>query len=195
MTLYLIIIGVGCALTLITNLIICFASQSFSLAFAILSVPAELAALLLIDAIAALFTRYGIKESFFTNENKLFKIEKSNSFFYNLIRIRSWKDKVPETGKQLAGFSKKHVADKNDPKYVLKFISETCYAEFMHFLSAPLSYLTVIPFALFFPVCSVYVPLFMGSVNFVLQIMPALVQRYNRPKLVALYRRKTRNGA
>ena len=99
--------------------------------------------------------------------------------------IRKWKDLIPESGKMLTGFGKREVLDMKDNAYLFKFMEETVYAEVMHLLSAVLGFLVVfVNLKLWF---LVGIPL--AIFNFILQILPAMVQRYNRPKLMLVYRR------
>ena len=70
------------------------------------------------------------------------------------------------------------------------FIHETALAELMHLISiltAPLI-LVIMPLKYL-----LYISLPIMIVNIFLQIMPIIVQRYTRPKLVAGYKRLLRN--
>lgn len=113
---------------------------------------------------------------------KLYKVHKWERKFYEKLGIKKWKDLVPETG-QMADFKKNEITDKNDNDYIYKFCEETIYAEVMHFLSAPIGFLIL----LIFPdiTFSIFLPI--AIVNAILQLPPALIQRYNRPKLMKLY--------
>jgi len=108
--------------------------------------------------------------------------------FYVRLGIRHWKDRIPEMGGLLAHFPKKHVADRHDNAYLLKFLRETCYAEVMHLLSIPAGFLVLLLFCVpHYHVLWFGLPV--AVINAVLQILPVLTQRYVRPFLVAAYRR------
>ncbi len=107
---------------------------------------------------------------------------------YKILKIRLWKDKIPETGGKLCNFAKDKVYNMEDNAYVLKFLRETCYAEIMHFYSAFLGFwvLLAVPY-----VWTIALPI--AVVNAFLQILPVMVQRYNRARLILLYRRNEKN--
>ena len=87
-----------------------------------------------------------------------------------------------------ANFAKTEIADTSNNDYIYKFMSETIYAEIMHWLSFGLSFLIIfIDLSL---ALTVGLPLVIG--NMVLNISPVMVQRYNRPKLMVLYERNER---
>ncbi len=144
---------------------------------------------IIIDGICALFVR-AIKVKEFNYNNTFFKEKKFERKFYEKLKIRAWKDKIPELGKTLKFFDKTKVQEKASSDYLMGFINETCIAELMHTLSLFCAFLLLIflPKQYFwgisFPVC---------IINFFLQIPPIIVQRYNRPKLLLAYKRTKRN--
>lgn len=144
---------------------------------------------ILIDAVIAIAVRT-LPKHFFEPNNIVFKERKHEKAFYDFIKIRKWKDKIPETGQYLVKFSKTHVKEKDNTEYLQKFLLEVGYAEVMHFISAFLGFLVIfilpLEYALMFgfPV---------GLVNLLLQFPPFFVQRYNRPKLLMAIKRATRN--
>lgn len=102
---------------------------------------------------------------------------------YEKLGVRKWKDVIPETGKYLCHFAKDKIAEPNDNVYLLKFLRETCYAEVMHLLSFFLQFLLlIIPFYR----ATIMVPVV--CVNGFLQLLPVIVQRYNRCRMIKLYR-------
>lgn len=109
--------------------------------------------------------------------------------FYVKLGIRKWKDKIPELGKLFEGFDKSQVGDMKDNEHVKQFIAETILAEYIHVSSAILGLLAV--FGCLKTWYIVGLPLLLA--NFIINIMPAMVQRYNRPKLMLLYKRNERN--
>ena len=137
-----------------------------------------------IDTVVALIVRYLLPKRWMDGRLRFWRIHKIERRIYVHLGIRRWKDKIPETGGLLVGFSKKHVAKPKSPAYLLKFLSETCYAECMHFISViagfaviPLSFSALLPFSehlLFFG-------LPVAIINAILHILPILVQRYIRP--------------
>ena len=145
----------------------------------------SLAVLLLIDAVCALFVRYCLPKKVFNPFLKVYNVAKGERKFYERIGVRKWKDRIPEAGQLFANFAKTEIADMTNNEYVYKFMSETIYAEIMHWLSVILSFLIIfidLSLALY-----VALPLIVG--NIILNILPVMVQRYNRPKLMVLYQR------
>ena len=151
----------------------------------------SLLVLVLIDAVCALFVRYCLPKKVFNPFLKIYNVGKNERKFYERIGIRKWKDRIPEAGQLFANFSKTEIADMTNNEYVCKFMSETIYAEIMHWLSLLFSFLII--FIDLRLALTVGLPLVIG--NMILNLMPVLVQRYNRPKLMVLYKRNERMKA
>lgn len=186
--LYILIILIG---TIISALLGVFVgvpvvNVSESRVFAIIII--SLLVLVLIDAVCALFVRYCLPKKVFNPFLKCYNVAKGERKFYERIGIRKWKDRIPEAGQMFANFSKTEVADMTNNEYVQKFMSETIYAEIMHWLSAIFSFLII--FIDLRLALTVGLPLVIG--NMILNILPVMVQRYNRPKLMVLYQRNER---
>lgn len=145
----------------------------------------------LIDAVVA-FIIHKLPRKYFNPYSKFFKVFSFERKFYEFIQIRKWKDLVPETG-QLCNFKKNKIYKPNDALYLYKFMEETCYAELMHFLCSILSYgillLGFINLKLMITIC-----LPIAIINSITQLLPALIQRYLRPRLKLMYNRVTRNN-
>jgi len=187
--LYISIIFIGTVISTLLGIFVGvpLAGVSESRVFAITII--SLLVLVAIDAVCALFVRYCLPKKVFNPFLKIYNVGKNERKFYERIGIRKWKDKIPEAGQLFANFAKTEIADTNNNEYVYKFMSETIYAEIMHWLSALFSFLIIfidLKLAL-----TVGLPLVVG--NMILNLMPVLVQRYNRPKLMVLYERNKRN--
>ena len=151
----------------------------------------SLLVLVVIDSVCALFVRYCLPKKVFNPFLKGYRVGKFERKFYERIGVRKWKDRIPEAGQLFANFAKTEIADMTNNEYVYKFMSETIYAEIMHWLSAIFSFLIVfIDLSL---ALTVALPLIVG--NMILNILPVIVQRYNRPKLMVLYQRNERMKA
>lgn len=83
----------------------------------------------LLPSLALLFLVRLMPNSWFNC--RIFNVSKSEYKFYDKLKIRSWKDKVPECGK-LVNFKKSKLADPKDDNYMYKFVKETIYAEVLH---------------------------------------------------------------
>lgn len=113
----------------------------------------------------------------------MYEVSTKERKFYEKLGVRKWKDSIPESGKQLCNFAKDKVEKPEDNIYLLKFLRETCYAETMHVLSFFLQFLLLL---LPYIRLSVILPVLL--VNGFLQLLPVIVQRYNRHRMVKLYR-------
>ena len=134
-----------------------------------------------LDGIAALTIR-SLPKGKVNPFSKFFCERKGERKFYEKIGVRGWKDLIPESGKYLCHFAKDKIAKPKDNVYILKFLRETCYAEIMHIISIPLAFVPIffLPYSL-----TIFLPV--AVVNAFLQILPVIVQRYNRIRLITLY--------
>ncbi len=177
MILYLSIIAISFTLIFVINGIICL-NYLQSLAFTTLS----LGIVTLIDASIALLIR-AIPEENIDPFGKMMIVSKSERKIWEKLGVRAFKDLIPETGKYLCNFAKDKVEDTTDNVYLLKFLRETCYAEIMHAISAFVAFVPL----LFIPYkWSIYLPV--ALTNALLQVLPVIVQRYNRSRLTIAYR-------
>ena len=124
----------------------------------------------------------------FYREHKIYAVGQKEMNFYRAIRLNRWKDYVCELGK-LSGFSKKKIVNPNDPAYVDRFIYELNKGMFVHtvcVLGAFLVLLVPVPgfWSITFPV---------AIVGALLNVLPIMVLRYNKPRLLLLKKRLLRN--
>lgn len=121
-------------------------------------------------------------------ECKIYAVSKRELNFYHAIRVGTWKDYVCELG-ILGGFSKKTVKAPNDASYVDRFILELNKGMFMHGIGTLGSFLILlVPVPGFW---SIKLPV--AIVGAVLNILPLIVLRYNKPRLLMLKTRLMRN--
>lgn len=161
-------------------------NESFSVSDGVilLSILFSLVFLLIIDAVDAIIVRI-LPKKWINPFNRIYKVHKWESKLYLRLGIRKWKDLIPESGKALTGFGKREVENIKDNTYLYKFMEETVYAEIMHLVSAFLGFLVVFINLKLWLIVGLPLAIF----NLILQIMPVMVQRYNRPKLMLAYRR------
>lgn len=103
--------------------------------------------------------------------------------FYNIFCVSRWMEKLPDMSKIIPYMFRKKLDTRMDKENILLFINETCMAELIHWIlifSAPLLMIFVdgitgVVFMLLYAFCNI--PFIM-------------IQRYNRPKLVRLYKRQ-----
>lgn len=184
MKLYIFIIFIGCVLTSILAVSVGTKVYSLSDGVILLSILFSLLFLLFIDALVAIIVRL-LPKRWMNPFNKIYTVHKWESKFYVRLGIRKWKDLIPESGNALTGFGKREVVDMKDNVYLFKFMEETVYAEVMHIISAIFGFLVVIVNLKLWLIVGIPLAIF----NFILQILPVMVQRYNRPKLMLAYKR------
>ena len=184
MKLYIFIILIGCIFTSILAVNVGTRVFSVSDGVILLSILFSLVFLLIIDAVVAIIVRI-LPKKWINPFNRIYKVHKWESKLYLRLGIRKWKDLIPESGKALTGFGKREVENIKDNTYLYKFMEETVYAEIMHLVSAFLGFLVVFINLKLWLIVGLPLAIF----NLILQIMPVMVQRYNRPKLMLAYRR------
>jgi glycosyl-4,4'-diaponeurosporenoate acyltransferase len=105
--------------------------------------------------------------------------ERGGEIYQKFFRVRRWKAKLPDIGDFFKWrFSKKHLK-KPSQSYIETFLTESCKAEFAHWmiiLSSPVFLLLGGPksFAQFF------------LISVALNLPYIIIQRYNRPRLIKL---------
>lgn len=178
MILYLLII-LGCSLVIAASVSL-WSGQNFLLLFGLVALGVVFE--ILVDALVATIARL-LPAKCADHTKKVFVVSAKEKKFYEKLKIRLWKDKIPEIG-HFTGFRKNKLVDPQSVEYVDRFLLESCYGEIGHFFSLFLGFtllllypLSDVWFALAIPVC---------IVNFFLNIPSILVLRYNSYKLVVL---------
>ena len=134
------------------------------------------------DGISATLIRHALPNKWFTRDVKFHKVSKAECKFYELLGIKLWKDHILELG-MFTSFSKKKVADPNDPAYIERFIMECNYGVQVHLWNFLLGFVLL----LFFPHdISMRFILPAAIANSFLSILPLMILRYNVPRLERL---------
>lgn len=172
------------ATMLITTLLSVLASLSLAavpLWYAVLAPMTVNAYVLILLGVICLLMRLLIPKKFWSKKRKCFKVKGWEIPLYKKLHVKQWKDKVPEMGKA-GGFPKDHIRS-TEPGYIRKFISETCFAESMHFIVGVAGFSALI----FYPASHLFFVLPILIVNFILHLLPCIIQRYNRYRLTIVY--------
>ena len=105
-----------------------------------------------------------------------------NGAIYEKLGIKKWKDRVPDMSKFVTRMYRKKLSGLRSKEHIRQLIVETCCAEMIHVLSMLLS-----------PIFMVLVAGRAGIVGMVLHVLGnvpfAIIQRYNRPRLVKILER------
>ncbi len=116
-------------------------------------------------------------------EKKIFRVSAKEKKFYEKIKIRKWKDKVPEIG-QFTGFRKNKLDDPKSVEYLDRFLLETAYGEIGHFTSFFTSFLILLLFPIYELWLAVAIPVAVVAALF--NIPSFVILRYNSYKLRVL---------
>ncbi|MFZ4518578.1 MAG: hypothetical protein ACOYOP_09325 [Microthrixaceae bacterium] len=114
--------------------------------------------------------------------------EDDGRFYEKRLRIRRWKDKLPEKGDLFrGGFSKRVIRDRSDG-FLDRFAAETRRAELVHWMNAGSG-------PLFLIWCPWYLGLVMIGFGWIAHLPFIAIQRYNRARITRTLRRRGRLGA
>ncbi len=112
------------------------------------------------------------------------RFEDSGAWYQRRLRIRRWKDRLPEKGDLFRdGFSKRHLVDRSDA-HLRRFVAETRRAEYVHWSNLASG-----------PAFLIWCSPLLGSVMIAFGVLAHLpficVQRFNRQRLTRLLERRT----
>lgn len=115
-----------------------------------------------------------------------FTTRKWEKKFFNFIKIKKWKDYIPEIGEATVDFAKDKLQTNSDSSYLYLFLIEMGYAEIIHIVSFFTGFLIIFLIPLRY---ALFIGLPVGIINIIFNLLSALIQRYNRPKLLIVYER------
>ena len=178
MILYLLII-LGCSLVISASVAL-WSGQNFLLLFGFVAIGVVFE--ILVDGLVSTIARL-MPAKCADHTKKVFVVSAKEKKFYEKLKIRLWKDKIPEIG-HFTGFRKNKLVDPQSVEYVDRFLMESCYGEIGHFFSLFFGF-TVL---LLYPLSDVWFALAIpvAIVNVFLNLPSILVLRYNSYKLVVL---------
>lgn len=137
---------------------------------------------MLVDALTATICRL-LPAKCANPEKKIFQVSAKEKKFYEKLKIRKWKDRVPEIG-QFTGFRKNKIVDPKSVEYLDRFLLEACYGEIGHITSCITSYLILLLFPLYKLWFAVAIPV--ATVSLLLNLPSFCILRYNSYKLRVL---------
>lgn len=142
---------------------------------------------IVLDGLTASLVHH-LPKKWFDPYHKYLTVSKKEKKILEALGIKKWKDKIPEIGALTCDFGKGKIEDPTDSKYIYEFLIETGYAEVIHNTSCIIGFFL----CLFYPPFIYVVGLPVAVINIFYNILSALIQRYNRPKLLTLYERRKR---
>ena len=187
---YIIIITAATFVIALANFLVSGDYSAVNLLSFALKTSAGTLSVIAVDGIFAFLIRRCLPESLFTADRNFFTVSKKEFDFYRKLKIKKWKDLVPELG-LFTGFSKREIADHNDSEYLGKFLLEANFGVIIHLENAFLGFLIA-----FIPFCSapsIWIPV--AAVNFILSMLPVFVLRFTSHTLKKLYLRSKTIGS
>lgn len=178
MILYLAIIGI--AVVAIATAVSLFASASFVTVLGWTAVATL--TVMLLDALTAAICRF-LPKRVVSPEKGIFQVSAKEKKFYEKLKIRKWKDKVPEIG-QFTGFRKNKIDDPKNVEYLDRFLLEICYGEVGHLASCVTSYLILLLFPVYKLWFALAIPV--ATVSALLNLPSLFILRYTSYKLRVL---------
>ncbi len=117
------------------------------------------------------------------HQAKIYIVSKKEKQFYEKLKIRSWKEELPEIG-HFTGFRKNKIAEPKSLEYVERFLMEICYGELGHFASIFLGFVILF----FWMDVKIWLPISIcvAIINGLLNIPFLFILRYNYYKLALL---------
>ncbi len=178
MKLYLTLIGICVLMIAPIVTLACEISYLVALGLIVLAVVAVIA----VDGLVATIARL-LPKKCANHEYRIFTVSAKEKKFYEKLKIRKWKDKVPEIG-HFTGFRKNKIADPKSVEYLDRFLLEACYGEIGHFFSLFFGFAIV----LFFPLHRAWlaISLPVSIINIFFNVPSVFILRYNSYKLEIL---------
>ena len=146
-------------------------------------------AVILLDAIFAVVSRWILPKKWFDSPKKGFSAGKKEQRFYEKIGIKKWKDRIPELG-GLTSVRKNKILDPKNNEYVLQYIMEANYGVVVHLTGMIFGFLIVFINLKFWYIIGLPI----GIINLVYNWLSFAILRYNLPKLHTLYKYNLRKA-
>lgn len=180
---------------LLTGVNAVFAAPRFGVSFWFIlgAVLINVVAVIAVDGLFAFFIRR-LPEKWFGHERRFFQVSAKEKKFYEKLKIRKWKDKVPELG-QFTNFHKNKVAEPRNNVYLERYMLEAAYGEVIHLAGCFLGFVIIFFYPLKYWLCFGFP---VAVINLIMNILPYFILRYNFYKMKVLYRsneRKQRRAA
>lgn len=180
---------------LLTGVNAVFAAPRFGVSFWFIlgAVLINVVAVIAVDGLFAFLIRR-LPEKWFGHERSFFQVSAKEKKFYEKLKIRKWKDKVPELG-QFTNFHKNKVAEPRNNVYLERYMLEAAYGEVIHLAGCFLGFVIIFFYPLKYWLCFGFP---VAVINLIMNILPYFILRYNFYKMKVLYRsneRKQRRAA
>ncbi len=185
MKLYLWIIS--CCVLLISFFISLLNDMSFLAVLTLTTLATVL--VILVDGVVAGCARI-LPKGAANHQLSIYFVSRKEKQFYEKLKIRSWKDKLPEIG-HFTGFRKNKIAEPKSLEYLERFLMEICYGELGHFASIFLGF-TILFFLMDLKIW-LPISICVAVINAMLNIPFLFILRYNYYKLAVLRKNILKN--
>lgn len=189
MLLYLTTIAIATVVIALLNVFFVAPDLGKGAPFTVLAAVLSVVLVIAIDGITAWIVNR-LPEKRFDHAKKFFTVGAKEKKFYESLKIRKWKDRIPELG-ALGGFRKNKIAEPSNNDYVARFLTEICYGEIVHIVSPFTGFLVL----LFFPEFALTIGLPVAIVNIFFNLPSLFILRYNSYKLEILYKSNLKKAA
>ena len=189
---YILIIVISAIIIILANTF-CVPFEWLNLMWNSINTVISVIAVIAVDGIGATIVRRALPEKWFMPHKRIFQVSKKEHNFYKAIKIKSWKDKVPELG-GFTSFHKNELKSTSDKGYLERFIIEVNYGVICHLENALFGFVIfLIPMlpingTYIFTEMSIWIPV--CAVNFVLSMLPVFILRHTNHTLVKLYNKQ-----
>ena len=183
MKLYLFIIGVAMAVIAGINMACGVASPLYAAVAVVFCVVLQIG----LDGVAALAVRL-TPDRLYPAESPRYRVRPWEKTLYLRLGVRRWKDHIPDLG-GIGGFSKRRLAEPDNPAYVEKYVIECHKGVLTHRLCYPLGLLVMLTLP---NLCALTIALPVGIINLILNALPTVALRYNTPMLLGMLKRMRR---
>lgn len=184
MILYLLTILFCVAILISLNILFSVPFFGFNGGYVFFAVTISLIGVIVIDGIIA-FLSHRLPKKCVNPFLKIFLVSKKEKLFYEKLGVKYFKNYLPDLG-FLCNFRKRKIEQPKNKEYIFKYLQESCYGEIGHNISAIFGFLVIFILPLDYVYCF-GIPI--GVVNVVLNIMPTIALRYNRYKLINIYKK------
>ena len=180
------------AITIISavTLNLIFNVHSLSLSYIICAIGFGVIICLAINGAIATIVGKCLPEKCFSSNRRIFQVPKWERKFYNIIKVKKWKDSVLELG-ALNGFRKNKLINPADNKYIDKFIIECNRGFVTHLISILFGSLIIFAYPDNIKLC-IGIPILFA--NFLMNYMSLAILRYNIPKLQTLHKKNEKHS-
>ena len=117
------------------------------------------------------------------HDAKIYTVSAKEKKFYEKLKIRKWKDKIPEIG-HFTGFRKNKILDPKSVEYVERYLLEACYGQIGHLIGIFFGFIIMLAYPLAEIWLAVSIPV--AIINIFFCVPSIFVLRYNSYKLEIL---------